>query len=589
MRFYRSLVFKFMVLLVAVLMLVVSVSGWYIVTRQNRLAFDKARAGNETALKVVNSMLSGQLSAFGNNLSLLATVPALAGFDPVESARYLKSYKVSALFIAGERLALYDNSKRLVSDNSMVGLYRGDSVFTGRVEPLRPYVGEVRWSQNAPVLPFAATVQNLAKANGILAADFSFKRIWARLTDFRIGEKGFVVLVDGKGTVLFHPDVRKWLLKPVPSTMLGIPGFDPLHYVGSESSYVRLDDGLEYLVSYQYNSDYRFGVLALQPRTQIENLSEALRSTFLLLGSLVLLATLVAAVWLHFSISNPLRHLIGRMKRVHDGDLDAESGIRNHDEIGWFASEFDLMRVSLRNSIRELANHKEQLEETVKARTAALRKANHALKLISHTDHLTGIPNRRDIMEKIHYEMFRAQRTHKPFSFLFADIDKFKNFNDTYGHECGDVVLKTVAQVVRSTLRKPDYIARWGGEEFLVVLPETSIENATLVAERVRAAVAATEFSYGGHIFKVTITLGVSLFDHRLGIEYSINLADRALYRGKEAGRNRVEVWNPEDVGEAELEAARRMREERGGSEFPAVDALDLDLEMVSESDAHAD
>ena len=177
-------------------------------------------------------------------------------------------------------------------------------------------------------------------------------------------------------------------------------------------------------------------------------------------------------------------------------------------------------------------------------------------------------------MERVHYEMYRSERTHKPFSFLFADIDKFKNFNDTYGHECGDVVLKTVAQVVRTLLRKPDYIARWGGEEFLVVLPETSLENAELVAERIRAMVAATEFNYNGHIFKVTITLGVALFDSRLGIEHSINLADRALYRGKENGRNRVEVWNPGETSDADIQAAARMREERGEPEYAGAEEM---------------
>jgi diguanylate cyclase (GGDEF)-like protein len=302
-------------------------------------------------------------------------------------------------------------------------------------------------------------------------------------------------------------------------------------------------------------------------------------STFWMLGSLVILSTFLAALWLRLNIGKPLAHLISRMKLVHNGNLDADSGIQRQDEIGVFASEFDLMRISLRESIRELANHKEQLEETVKMRTAALQQANKALKLMSHTDHLTGIPNRRDIMEKIHYEMFRAERTHQPFSFLFADIDKFKNFNDTYGHECGDMVLKTVAQVMRGMLRKPDYMARWGGEEFLVVLPETSLENAKLVAERIRALVAATEFNYGGHIFKVTITLGVALFDIRLGIEFSINLADRALYRGKESGRNRVDVWDPSEVTAQDYLAAQKLRDERGGAEFPPLDLDSIELD----------
>ncbi len=545
MRLWHSFVFKFLLLLVAVLLLVVGASGWFFLERQSRLAVANAHAANESALRVVHALVGGTLDAFGQNLGLLATVPALTGFDGVEASLYLKSYSISGLFVSGERLALYDNAHRLVADNSMVGLNVADSVYNGEVEPLRPAVGAMRWLKNAPVKPFAVTVQNRAQADGVLSADFSFKRVWPKLLDFSIGDAGYVILVDADGTVLFHPQVGKWLVAPTSISKLGIAGFEPRSFQADSLSYVRFSDGSENLLSYHFDNVYDYGLLAVQPRPQIERVGDLLQATLWLLGSLVLVATLISALWLRFHIGRPLRHLMRRMQAVHNGNLDVESGISRKDEIGLFAQEFDLMRISLRSSIRELADHKAQLEETVKARTAALQKANHALKLMSHTDHLTGIPNRRDIMERVHYEMYRSERTHKPFSFLFADIDKFKNFNDTYGHECGDVVLKTVAQVVRTLLRKPDYIARWGGEEFLVVLPETSLDNAELVAERIRAMVAATEFNYNGHIFKVTITLGVALFDSRLGIEHSINLADRALYRGKENGRNRVEVWNP--------------------------------------------
>ena len=577
MRLWHSFVFKFLLLFVALLLLVVSASGWYFLNRQDLAAFERATLANESAVKVVEGMVQGSLTGFGQNLTLLATVPDLVSDDPMVCGRFLKSYNVSNLLIPGERLALYGANGRLVADNTMFGETLSDSAFTGRVQPLRPTVSPTRWLGNLPVKTFAVTVQDRAKADRALVADYSFKRLWAQLLEFHVGESGYVVVVDSAGFVLFHPDVKNWLATPTSIEKMGISGFDPKTYRSPAFGYEKFADGSEYLVSYHYSAVSGLGILAVQPRQQIDSASDPLRDGLLILLALVITAIVVASAWLHWTIGRPLNHLIARMKRVHDGDLEAESGIVRSDEIGLFASEFDLMRQSLRNSIRELAHHKDILEDTVKARTAALQKANRALKLMSHTDHLTGIPNRRDIMEKVHYEMFRSERTHKPFSFLFADIDKFKNFNDTYGHECGDVVLKTVAQVVRGMLRKPDYIARWGGEEFLVVLPETSLENATLVADRVRTAVAGTEFAYGGHIFKVTITIGVSLFDNRLGIEHSINLADRALYKGKEAGRNRVEVFDPNDITEDELLAASRMREERGGHEFPIPEVFELD------------
>ena len=126
--------------------------------------------------------------------------------------------------------------------------------------------------------------------------------------------------------------------------------------------------------------------------------------------------------------------------------------------------------------------------------------------------------------------------------FIFIDIDKFKNINDTYGHQCGDEVLKTVASTIRQLLRKYDFVARWGGEEFLAVLPETEIHGAKIVAERFRQSIESLHIKYTDIEIPVTVTLGVSQFDGELGIDKSIQLADEALYDGKMNGRNQVVV-----------------------------------------------
>ena len=282
----------------------------------------------------------------------------------------------------------------------MVGQSKADLVFHGQAQSLGANIGTLRWVHNAPVKSFAVTVPNPALADGILVADYSFKRLWSELLEYRIGETGYVILVNADGTVIFHPNVTEWLSGPVSIEKLGLEKFDPVQY-NAPSGYVRLADGMDYLVSYTFNSHYQFGILAVQPRTQIENTRQLIMQSMLYLLIAVVLATLLASAWLRLSIGRPLNQLIARMKQVHNGDLDAESNIRRSDEIGLFASEFDLMRISLRQSIQELADHKASLEETVKARTQALQKANRALKLMSHTDHLTGIPNRPDIMEKV--------------------------------------------------------------------------------------------------------------------------------------------------------------------------------------------
>ena len=158
--------------------------------------------------------------------------------------------------------------------------------------------------------------------------------------------------------------------------------------------------------------------------------------------------------------------------------------------------------------------------------------------------------------ETVANEVERARRTQKPFCFIFMDIDHFKNINDTYGHACGDLVLKSVAQTIRGLLRKYDIFARYGGDEFLTLLPETDLPGATVVAERFRKKIEAMSVQFADITIKVTITLGVSKFDPRLGVERSIQLADKALYQGKEGGRNQVIVWQPEWVTDADYDAA---------------------------------
>jgi diguanylate cyclase (GGDEF)-like protein len=157
------------------------------------------------------------------------------------------------------------------------------------------------------------------------------------------------------------------------------------------------------------------------------------------------------------------------------------------------------------------------------------------------TDGLTGLFNRRFFEEALVRELARADREEGRLALLLLDIDHFKQLNDTYGHTMGDLVLKQVAAVLRSTLRKGDVLARFGGEEFVIVLPSASIAGAHDFAERVRRAVASSSIHPGGARRKVTVSGGWAIFpDDASGSEELIERADRALYAAKEGGRNRM-------------------------------------------------
>ncbi len=176
-----------------------------------------------------------------------------------------------------------------------------------------------------------------------------------------------------------------------------------------------------------------------------------------------------------------------------------------------------------------------------------LREKNDVLSAMSTTDHLTSLRTRRYLGEVLAVEVLRAKRYGSPLTVIMADLDHFKSVNDTYGHATGDIVLKGASEVLRDNLRATDVAARWGGEEFLVVLPETDLDGGTLWAERWRGGIEQSDFeSSDGRHLKVTLSVGVAAYEPSIAnAEVLIDVADKALYRAKEGGRNQVVVQEP--------------------------------------------
>jgi len=176
-----------------------------------------------------------------------------------------------------------------------------------------------------------------------------------------------------------------------------------------------------------------------------------------------------------------------------------------------------------------------------------LRRVQH-LEQESVTDPLTGLYNRRYLDQRIREETSRGSRHHQPLSVLMIDIDRFKNVNDAYGHQTGDRVLGGVANVVTSIARITDIVARYGGEEIIVMAPNSSVDAAAAFAERIRAAVEATslippEVCGNQQLGPVTVSIGVASTTQGFpDTEMLIKQADEALYRAKEEGRNRVVI-----------------------------------------------
>jgi diguanylate cyclase (GGDEF)-like protein len=170
----------------------------------------------------------------------------------------------------------------------------------------------------------------------------------------------------------------------------------------------------------------------------------------------------------------------------------------------------------------------------------ALIHANKKLASLATTDPVTNLVNRRIILSRIEQEKERMQRGGKPFALIMLDVDHFKNINDQYGHGAGDFVLVNLAELITVSIRKQDEVARWGGDEFLVLLPETDLEGGNTVAEKIRSRINTVPFYYRDTLISVTATFGVGVCEPNSGIGSVIRKADQALYQGKQSGRDRI-------------------------------------------------
>ena len=265
------------------------------------------------------------------------------------------------------------------------------------------------------------------------------------------------------------------------------------------------------------------GALRRVPRLRWAAVTEILRAegragelrsaTGLLIAALLLVVGLLAYV-LVLLIARPLGRLTAAAAKIAAGDLLVELPGAGVGEVGYLTRVFNTLVARLRE-----------------------RESQAELERLSVTDALTGLYNRRHLMGTLVSEVQRSRRLRRPFSVLLADVDHFKQYNDTYGHPAGDAALARIADILRKTTRGVDCVARYGGEEFLVMLLETTVGTAMTVADRIRARVALEEFAGG----RITVSIGVAECPtHGDTPESLIESADAALYEAKDGGRDRV-------------------------------------------------
>lgn len=227
-----------------------------------------------------------------------------------------------------------------------------------------------------------------------------------------------------------------------------------------------------------------------------------------------------------------IRTLLDAANRVRGGDFS----VRIHASPG-------------KGELSQLGAAFDAMAEALQQRDSELRKAVLELHAQATTDPLTRLSNRRQLGEQLPRELMRAQRrdgkvANGKVAVLMIDLDFFKRINDTFGHDAGDLVLSEIGQLLRTGIRGSDIACRYGGEEILLVLPDTALRVATERAESIRARIKELRLTHEGHeIGQITASIGVAIFpDHAHDAEALLRAADEALYRAKHAGRDRVAV-----------------------------------------------
>jgi diguanylate cyclase (GGDEF)-like protein len=263
------------------------------------------------------------------------------------------------------------------------------------------------------------------------------------------------------------------------------------------------------------------------PRAVVhEDINRALVQTVGGTVALTLLLIVIAMYGAERFVLRPLRAMLDMTAKVRVGDLSARTGIvRTSEELSQLGQALD------------------EMAERLESRDADLRRALEDLREQAITDTLTGLYNRRYFHDALGREILAARRKPTVFSIVILDLDHFKRVNDTWGHDAGDFVLKSVGELVRANVRGSDVAARYGGEEFALLLTGTRVQVAEQRAENLRADIAALGLAYEGHPIRVTASLGVAEYTGAPAEAYAvIRAADAALYAAKAAGRNRVMV-----------------------------------------------
>ncbi|HEY5594451.1 MAG TPA: diguanylate cyclase [Nitrospiria bacterium] len=430
--------------------------------------------------------------------------------------------------------------------------YRGEmewaAAFDGGKGKL--FIGDITWNPvlSAYTLNVAVPVRRNGEITGILLLIHTVDRLFKSVTDVHIGRTDHTMLAASDGSLLFCPvfQIKNHTLSKSLSQELfkDHDGWSAtradVHYPGREAingfSPVRLK--IENLSPKSLGGQRWYIFTSQNPEETYEPLRSLLGWTALSAGLGVLILVILAVLVVR-TIVRPIMLLQGQAHEIIQGiqalPMDRRKIVTPHVA--------PKIKIDTGDEIEDLAKAFSEMAGTLESTRRLLTETTRRLEEMAITDELTGLYNRRHVMEELKAEFSRSMRFGLPLSCLAIDLDFFKEVNDRYGHLAGDEALRQISDLFQKNFREPDILARSGGEEFLVILPQTDIQGALAKAELLRKQVERQAFTVEhGTTIHMTISIGAAAYpDERIHtMDHLLKVADDALYRSKETGRNRI-------------------------------------------------
>jgi diguanylate cyclase (GGDEF)-like protein len=372
-------------------------------------------------------------------------------------------------------------------------------------------------------------------------------------------ENGILTVLDGTGIILARHPARSGVvgqkLAAVRVRELVLSGTDGIF----EEQGV---DGIRKLFAYQAVTANPDGTVPIRVMVSLPleavfaDANRGLAHTLVGLLAATLLVLAAARYGAERLILRSIRRLLDTADRVRAGDLTARTGFhQRRDELSQLGLALDEMAQALQQREKELKQAMQDLREQ------------------SITDPLTGLYNRRYLLELLPRELVRAGRNGTHIAVIMVDVDHFKRINDSFGHDAGDLALRAIGPLLKQSIRRSDIACRFGGEEFLLILPEATSEGAARRAEAIRAAIKLLNLIHLGRALgAITASLGVALYpDHASDADALLRSADESLYKAKDGGRDRVVISAAVDDAPVKSPPSRTQSPSAGASKSDAV------------------